>query len=237
MGYMVYRSYDNRGRLRVPRNAKIRILVKDLPKNSHEKVEVKCDYCGKIMLKVYQSYTSGHKVVQKDACQKCNNLYKVKEVNRVLYGVDNVFELSEVKDKIRDTNMRKYGHDHHYKSTEFAELYLNRENNPNWRGGTATELQLARGSVEYRDWRKDVLERDKFTCIVCGDDNNDMHAHHLESFAKNKDLRFDVDNGVTLCILCHDPSKVGSFHNVYGTINNTKSQFYEYLDKAEKREV
>lgn len=42
-------------------------------------------------------------------------------------------------------------------------------------------------------------------------------------------MRYDVNNGITLCIDCHDSSKDGSFHNLYGTHNNTIEQLREYI--------
>lgn len=56
---------------------------------------------------------------------------------------------------------------------------------------------------EYNEWRKAVYERDHYTCQICGKVGGRLNAHHIKSFAKNPDLRFDVDNGVTLCDKCH----------------------------------
>lgn len=230
MGYEIYRELDKRGRLTVPRGTKIKVRVEDLPDNSHEKVNVSCDYCGVTIEKKYQSYKNGHKVINKDACTECNNLYKIKEINRILYGVNNVFQLESIKDKIKETNIKRYGYEHHYSNPDYAEKYLNKKNNPNWKGGVSSELQIERGSVDNKKWRESVLERDKYTCQICGCKDTQMQAHHIEGFARNEDLRYMVNNGLTLCFNCHDPSKEGSFHNTYGTINNTREQLEEYIE-------
>lgn len=61
-----------------------------------------------------------------------------------------------------------------------------------------------RYSSAYARWRKAVKKRDNHTCQACGDDNpTNLLAHHIKSWAKYPDLRFDVDNGLTLCKDCH----------------------------------
>ena len=76
------------------------------------------------------------------------------------------------------------------------------ENAANWRGGTSRSYKDGYWSPEYKKWRTNVFERDNYTCRECGD-NNYVTAHHIKSFAKYIDLRYDIDNGLTLCELCH----------------------------------
>jgi len=76
------------------------------------------------------------------------------------------------------------------------------ENHPNWKGGTSRIYKTGYYSREYIDWRKEVFERDKYTCQNCGDKKY-ITAHHIKSFAKYPKLRFDISNGKTLCELCH----------------------------------
>lgn len=71
-------------------------------------------------------------------------------------------------------------------------------------------------------WRKQVFGRDGYKCKVCGE-NGHLNAHHLDGYHWCEEKRFDVDNGVTLCQKHHR-----QFHKIYGTRNNTKSQFDEY---------
>ncbi|MBP5462527.1 MAG: HNH endonuclease [Lachnospiraceae bacterium] len=105
-----------------------------------------------------------------------------------------------------------------------------------WDGFITPERTRVRKSREYILWRESVFKRDNYTCQCCGARSSKhspvfLHAHHLDGFANNPDLRFDVDNGITLCRDCHDIRVAGSFHNIYGTRNNTKGQYEEYLTK------
>lgn len=60
------------------------------------------------------------------------------------------------------------------------------------------------GSSEYRQWRKDVFERDNYTCQECGDNKGgNLRAHHKKPWKDYPALIFDVSNGITLCEMCH----------------------------------
>lgn len=98
-----------------------------------------------------------------------------------------------------------------------------------WNGFSELETKRIRKSLDYKNWQNEVFKRDDYTCQCCGKRGGVLHAHHLESFSDNPDLRFDISNGITLCENCHSPNKIGSFHNMYGTMHNTKDQFIEFL--------
>lgn len=77
--------------------------------------------------------------------------------------------------------------------------------NPRWKGGVSPENHRLRGSAEYAAWRLAVFARDCFACRCCGDARGgNLRAHHVKPFATHPDLRFDVDNGLTLCEPCHE---------------------------------
>ncbi len=80
-----------------------------------------------------------------------------------------------------------------------------RENNPNWKGGTSGKDKLVRSSLEYIIWRSEVYKRDGWACRLCGIkcNNKNITAHHLKLFSEFPELRFVVDNGITLCRSCH----------------------------------
>jgi len=77
------------------------------------------------------------------------------------------------------------------------------EKHPNWKGGISPINLQIRQSLEYKIWRRSVFERDNYTCQICGRKGCYLHAHHLKPFAEFPDLRFDTDNGLTLCRECH----------------------------------
>ena len=60
-----------------------------------------------------------------------------------------------------------------------------------------------RNTQKYADWRKTVFERDSYTCVICGKVGGKLNAHHIKPFAKYKNDRHRVSNGVTLCEQCH----------------------------------
>ena len=77
-------------------------------------------------------------------------------------------------------------------------------------------------------WQKkrlEILQRDNFTCQLCGDTETTLHIHHKKYF-KNKEP-WDINNKylVTLCKHCHfELSKDKLFKNVpYSKIRIYKS--------------
>jgi hypothetical protein len=82
------------------------------------------------------------------------------------------------------------------------------------------ESKIWRKRVEYRKWRKEVFTKDSYLCQICGKNTRDLHPHHLNSFDKFVEQRFDVNNGVTLCTKHHK-----QFHKEHGYGKNTTEQY------------
>lgn len=73
----------------------------------------------------------------------------------------------------------------------------------NWKGGVTDISHRIRESSEYKQWRKSVFIKDKYTCQHCGKTGRNLNAHHIKPFSLYPDMRFDVNNGTTLCRECH----------------------------------
>jgi len=72
-----------------------------------------------------------------------------------------------------------------------------------WKGGITSTNKLIRSSIKYKQWRKTVFERDNYTCQECRTIGGELQVHHIKSFSKFPKLIYVVDNGITLCLKCH----------------------------------
>ena len=82
-------------------------------------------------------------------------------------------------------------------------LKLSGKNSHWWKGGITPINQLLRRRMEFQDWRKDIFKRDDYTCQICGERGCELNADHIKPFAYYPELRYDLNNGRTLCVLCH----------------------------------
>jgi hypothetical protein len=76
---------------------------------------------------------------------------------------------------------------------------------PGWRKDAPVDVLgaiIERGDPEVREWRIAVLERDQYQCRQCGS-REKLHAHHLIPWSICTTLRTVVQNGLTVCELCH----------------------------------
>ena len=85
-------------------------------------------------------------------------------------------------------------------------------------------------------WRKIILEKDNFTCQMCGATDNRLNAHHVIPKAACKGdlnkLRCDPNNGICLCVRCHHFGEKSPHANAlffHQWLKENKYEQYEYL--------
>jgi hypothetical protein len=76
--------------------------------------------------------------------------------------------------------------------------------NPNWKGGVMLVNEREIHSQQLTKWRRGVFSRDRHRCRICGVRGGTyLQAHHIKRWSDYPELRFEIDNGVTLCRDCH----------------------------------
>lgn len=175
-----------------------------------EKIK-KCEYCEKEFI--------GQKITTKYCSKSCFN--KAFFTNR-----DGKRNSIETRKKISDAQKGTKNHNFGKKaSIETKQKMSNalvgifaKDKNPMWKGGISKENSLIRASLKYKKWKLQVFYRDLFICQCCNSRKR-MEAHHIKSFADYPELRFNVNNGVTLCNSCHM-----LLHKIFKKIRETKCQ-------------
>lgn len=93
---------------------------------------------------------------------------------------------------------------------------------------TVTYYNPRMENPSYQAWRIKVLRRDRFQCKYPGcEEHSHLHAHHIQNYSSHKDLRFEVNNGLTLCRHHHM-----AFHNIYGYHGNNIKEVVDYFTKG-----
>jgi len=180
-----------------------------------KKYSYKCLICGKMFIN-NNNYDIAKKYKRFKFCSnKCKNVAKEiepKKFHCLICGGQ--FE-------------RKYRNKYKYCSQKCNGKSHSGENSYLWKGGVTPIHNKIRASIQYKQWQKEVFIRDGYCCSLCGDRKKKfLVAHHIQNFAQYPQLRFVIENGITLCRNCHK-----EFHKKYGKIDNIKDQIEEFINR------
>ncbi len=75
--------------------------------------------------------------------------------------------------------------------------------------------------------RKDIFERDDYTCQITDKKGEKLEVHHIENWSSNIEKRCDKENMITLNKKIHK-----LFHKFYGNTNNNINQLYDFVTRG-----
>lgn len=182
----------------------------------YKKEEKICECCGikftGIKTRKYCSQICSHEVRKRQKeiiCQECGKLFIVQQYR------DAKFCSQECKIKNQSSEVvlikcencgidferksYKIGQ-HNFCCKECADKHNVGENHYEWKA----YLHIDGRKDALRKWGRAVKLRDNYICQQCGETNKlILQAHHVQPKEFCRDLEFDENNGITLCIYCH----------------------------------
>jgi endogenous inhibitor of DNA gyrase (YacG/DUF329 family) len=183
-----------------------KVLVK--PKRYSYKQFEKTKFCSKKCQGKWRSlYLIGENhhsyINKKNKCLVCGEEFKVANHNSGRkYCSKKCFSIAYTGKKMTSEQKKRMSEAKIGKSTP----WMNGANNHFWKGGiwavNRREKDRIMHRLEYKNWRRTILERDEYKCQWCGSTEN-LHVDHIKPFCTHKNLRLVIDNGRTLCFQCH----------------------------------
>lgn len=190
-------------------------------------VTIKCESCG-ISRAVDKSRADSYKGYCKkcfpEYCKTIKNTRKKPVQNKAEIGIKKCkFCENDFEYRINHKRVRVYCSQECYQSNSFKDLTheqrmqgiktrseskkwkeyvesITGKNNKRYKGNRDARVY----NYELKKWREDVFKRDDYTCQKCNQRGGKLEAHHIKKWAKYKELRTTLSNGITLCYDCHN---------------------------------
>jgi len=154
-------------------------------------------------------------------CIVCNNVYKIypykknnsKYCSRICKDKSLIGKPSPRKGTKNSIEMRK-----HLSIVLKGRKLPDRsgKNHWNWKGGITPYYNKLKNSLDWKQWREEVFKRDNYTCQKCGYHpvydkpvQRLLNPHHMIPVRKLIKTKFEKyifnpNNGITLCVKCHE---------------------------------
>ncbi len=188
-------------------------IIKINSKNYHKS---ECKLCSNMLLKKWKVKNKKH---IKDYINKYNLKEKVKIKNRKR----SKFFRNKKENKIGIKNYQKH---YRIKNKNKLKLYninykiLNKEKIKKKRHkrylknkkqilqkhkiyARTTGIYYWRSTTKYEKWRSNVYKKANYTCQKCKRQNCKLNAHHIKPAKQYPKLRYNVNNGICVCEVCH----------------------------------
>lgn len=152
-------------------------------------VKINCDYCEEIFEPPLKRINLNKKRGWKNYCSvPCRNkAHSKRMVGRVGFWIGK--KRPEHSERMKSKNNPSYGR--------------SGEDNPGWKGGITLRSIRERQTSENRQFVKNVLRRDNYTCQICNKRGGDLAVDHIMPWSLHPKLRQDPENVRTLCKQCH----------------------------------
>jgi len=124
------------------------------------------------------------------------------------------FRTEENKNNISNAKKKEYRNG---KISPFTKMwqenpdFLRGENSPCWIKDRTKIRQYwtERNNPEYKQWVKKIKKRDNNICRINNKDcSGHKIVHHILSWSEYPDLRYNINNGITLCHFHHPKKRV-----------------------------
>lgn len=157
------------------------------------KIEKTCEVCNNVF---ETQHWDNYKTCSKECKAKLisNNLLGRKKTEQHCKNISAGLKISE---KAKKTQFKKGVENPAYGRNQTGPA------NNNWKGGITNTNQKRRNDPRLLEWRKLVFERDHYTCQKCGT-KGFLQAHHIIPFSEDFSKAFDIENGLTVCVPCHE---------------------------------
>lgn len=160
--------------------------------NKKAKAKSKCNTCGKT---IYDYKYRKRKYCNKTCAYKSFEI-RYKGINNHFYGSKHT---EETKQKIIEYNT---GRKRTPESIEKFVKKISGKKHYKWIKDR-TKISSRDRNNKSKTWAKQIKKKYNYICCICHKKGGELNSHHIKSWKEYPDVRYNLDNGITLCTDCH----------------------------------